>query len=283
MIELISPAKINLILRVLYKRTDGFHEIYSVMQTVSLHDRIEWVWRDSAVTLTADVPGLSCDEDNLIIRAIRSFQCETAIEFGADIQLKKEIPIGGGMGGGSSNAGTVLQFLNRHFGEPVSIRRLGELAAQLGSDVPFFLHRGTALAEGRGEVITPVQPIDRLPLLLINPGFPVPTPMIYRGLNLNLTTPRQPLNIRPASRVDPAWTALVLDHISNDLEPVVVQQYPVIGEALDWLKKNGARRAIVSGSGGTVFGVFESIEQAEEARSAAEYRFQWVRCVETVD
>ena len=207
MIELLSPAKINLILHVLFRRTDGFHEIFSIMQTVSLYDRIAWVWRDSGVSLTADVPGLSCADDNLIVRAIRVFQRETGIEFGAEVELRKAIPIGGGMGGGSSNAGTVLQFLNVHFGEPVSPSRLEDIAAGLGSDVPFFLYRGTALVGGRGAVITPVQSLGRLPLLLINPGFPVPTPMIYGGLNLNLTTPRQPLNIRPASRVDPAWTA----------------------------------------------------------------------------
>lgn len=283
MIELQSPAKINLILQILNKRTDGFHSIYSVMQTVSLYDSISLKLRMRGVTLECDDPSLKCDETNLIIRAVKAFQLNSGINFGIRMYLSKRIPVGGGMGGGSSNAGTILGFLNRHFACPLNNDELLRVAASLGSDVPFFLVKGTAIAEGRGERIRSVPSINALQILLINPGFPVPTAAIYKGLNLSLTTHRDALNIRPASWVDPTWTRFILENITNDLEPTVIQAYPVINEALAFMKRNGAVKAAVSGSGGTVFGVFDCEKLLAETQSKAVNLFPWVRKVETVE
>jgi 4-diphosphocytidyl-2-C-methyl-D-erythritol kinase len=244
-----SPAKINWSLRITGKRADGFHDLETVFQTVSLHD--ELTFRDSdRMSLTCDDPTIPTDETNLVLRAARAVNARpTAIE------LKKRIPAGGGLGGGSSNAATTLMALGAGRDD------LAEIALNLGSDVPFFLVGGTAYATGRGEMLTPIAPMNGIPLLLLLPDERVLTKDAFA----RITRYSQPLGIDAYARGFEVFT--------NDFEEPVFAMLPRLRSLKERLYAAGAQFAAMSGSGSTLFGAFKSAA----ARDGAAALFRDVR------
>jgi 4-diphosphocytidyl-2-C-methyl-D-erythritol kinase len=237
-----SYAKINWSLRITGKRADGFHELETVFQTITLHDDL--VFRDSdTLTLTCDDPTIPVDDTNLVIRAARAVGATAAIE------LRKRIPAGGGLGGGSSNAATTLRALGH--GD------LRDIALSLGSDVPFFLVGGTAYATGRGEKLTPIESMAGIPLLLVLPEERVST----REAFASITHYSEPLG-RDAYRDFSAFT--------NDFEEPVFARISRLRQLKERLYASGARWAQMSGSGSALFGVYENAAARDEAAAAFE-------------
>jgi 4-diphosphocytidyl-2-C-methyl-D-erythritol kinase len=258
----LAPAKLNLTLEILGKRADGYHEIRTLMQPISLYD-ILW-FHPANGNLEVYCPGYPEleREDNLIVRAVRLLEKEIGQTLALRIHLRKRIPLGGGLGGGSSDAATVLINLNRLLGDQVPVERLTVLAAQIGSDVPFFLKRQTALALGRGERILPW---PRFPLwwyVLICPDFPVSTPWAYGRVKLPLTEEKETSNIGSLRE----WGEIPRkDQLKNDLEPGVFPVFPRLGEIKEALFREGCLQALMSGSGSTVFGIWEDQTNAAQA------------------
>ncbi|MCF8723101.1 4-diphosphocytidyl-2-C-methyl-D-erythritol kinase [Nitrospina gracilis] len=261
-----TPAKINLGLFVLGKRDDGFHELETLFQMVSLYDQIELESEDGGVSLDCDAPGIPTDGSNLVVRAAEMLRdsVPAAAGRGCRIRLKKQIPAGAGLGGGSGNAAYVLWALNRLWDLRLDRSALHEFAARLGSDIPFFLSAPQAVGRGRGEVLEPLEPSEKMHIVIIFPRLVVPTGEVYRGLNLELTTPPKTISILQKffSRSDVAGLAA---HLHNDLEPYVLERFPVVKQARDALSALDAEGVLLSGSGSAVFGVFTSREQAEQA------------------
>jgi 4-diphosphocytidyl-2-C-methyl-D-erythritol kinase len=244
-----SLAKINLDLRVLNKRPDGYHNIRTVFQTISLADTIEIAYTPSRLLSidlhsTPDIPG------NLIVKAAESL----AIPGQFQIRLTKRIPMGGGLGGGSSNAASILLAIPVLTDKPVRLERLLDLATQLGSDVPFFLLGGAALGQSRGTDLSPLPDLPSFPTILVSPGIHVSTPEAYRALK----RPERRTNNEQRTTL---WTLETCSprewHAINDFEPVVFPQHRHLKLIKGKLRKAGAALALMSGSGSTVFGIFE--------------------------
>jgi len=242
-----APAKINLSLRVLRRRDDGFHEIESLVCPISLHDTLEISRRESGgLHFTCDDSSLPTDDTNLVVRAAHLFCRTTGHEPHLRIALTKRIPHGAGLGGGSSDAASTLLALDQLFHTQLGLPKLSTLAAELGSDVPLFLHRSAALVRGRGELVEPVAFPHTLPLLLIKPPFGVPTPWAYQRWRDSQEIPGIPY---PAQEC--AWGSLV-----NDLERPVFEKYLFLAHLKRWLLAQPETvGALLSGSGATVFAV----------------------------
>lgn len=250
------PAKVNLVLRVLGRRPDGYHELRTVFQAIDLWDCLE-VGPGEGITLRCDDPGVPADASNLVVRAGGALRAAAGrTDLGAALHLRKGIPVGGGMGGGSSDAAGALLLLARFWGLPVRGGDLLRLAAGLGSDVPFFLTGGTALGTGRGDRIHPLPFAGTRPLLLGVPPFPTSTAAVYAAHAAALTrgTPGVSLPRLSAGnwRKDNEFSAS-----ANDLEATVLERWPELKAFRDALLREGALQASVAGSGSTVFGVFE--------------------------
>jgi len=250
-----SPAKVNLFLRVLGKRADGYHEISTLMQPVSLFDELVIsVSEGEGIAVVSDSVEAPGGEDNLAYKAARVFLQSTAIRRRVEISVKKVIPVGAGLGGGSSDAATVLMALNEMAGIWLPDGALMEMAARLGSDVPFFILKGPALAGGRGEKLKRAY-LPELHYILINPGFHVSTVWVYSSLGL--TNIGENNNLLYSYEV-PASPEGVVEALANDLEAVTSKQYPEISGLKEMLKGAGALGTLMSGSGPTVFGVFRA-------------------------
>jgi 4-diphosphocytidyl-2-C-methyl-D-erythritol kinase len=263
-----SPGKVNLLLNILGKWPDGFHELETVMQPVNLCDRLTFERRGGAVELSCSDAALPVDSRNLVHRAATGFLQTAKISDGVRIHLEKKIPLAAGLGGGSGNAATTLLALNELFSQPLSAAKLGAVAASLGSDVPFFLQDQPALATGRGEKI---QPLDSFPalrgkaFLLIHPGFGIATPWAYQ----NLARFPEVLNGRPGraqkliARLQTGdWRAAGAEFY-NSLEAPALEKYPVLTLFQEFLRANGALAALMSGSGSTTFAIAENQAAAE--------------------
>jgi len=261
-----SLAKINLDLRVLNKRSDGFHELRTIFQTVSLADTIEIEYQPGRTRV--DINSNLNIPDNLIVRAAHSVLKATRSTGRLGFVLKKRIPLGGGLGGGSSNAAAVLLALPCLLRKWVPFEKLMELAAELGSDVPFFLIGGTAAGLGRGTELYPLPDIQNLPGLLITPGIHVSTPDAYLELRRQLTggTPSPIINDFQgvAQRIAGGWPAGEWRPV-NDFESVVFRQHPQLESIKGRLLRAGARPALMSGSGSTLFGIFPNREIRDRA------------------
>ncbi len=263
--QLFAPAKINLSFKILRRREDGFHEIDTLMAPISLGDEltIESDESESGIRFTTDDPTLPAGEDNLVVRAARSFFAEIKEDPRVRIELRKKIPHGAGLGGGSSDAASTLLGLNRLHGERVAPTRLTSLAAALGSDVPFFLAQSAARCRGRGEIVEPMARLPRLSLLLLKPEFRVSTPWAYR----------QWRDSRQLPGVDYApqrWEELVFE---NDLERPVFEKHLFLAHMKTWLREQPeVAAALMSGSGSTTFAVLREDADADElgARAQAE-------------
>jgi 4-diphosphocytidyl-2-C-methyl-D-erythritol kinase len=267
------PAKINLSLRVLGRRADGYHEIETVYQAVDLWDELE---ADVAETLLldCDAPGVPTDGSNLVLRAATALRAAAGrLGAGASLRLRKAIPAGGGMGGGSSNAAGALLLLRRLWRLELPDSELVRIGVSLGSDVPFFLVGGTALGTGRGEEVRPLPFAGERPLVLGFPPFGVPTAEVYRRLSARLTHPGNSVSL---SRLSTHKSREKNDFGSggNDLEAVVFEGWPELQGFRDALLRAGAVRALLSGSGSSVVGIFGDGGEAERAAEALRERFR---------
>ncbi|MCA9320270.1 MAG: 4-(cytidine 5'-diphospho)-2-C-methyl-D-erythritol kinase [Planctomycetes bacterium] len=252
-----AHAKINLWLEVLGRRPDGFHAIETAMVALELHDRVELERVQGASTLTIDDPALPTGEDNLALRALRALETECARSLPARITIQKAIPAGGGLGGGSSDAGAVLRGLNRLYDLDLSAERLEAVAARFGSDTAFFVRQGAAWCTGRGELVEPwAMPRRALPLVLILPDLSVPTPAVFKALRLT-ESPKAGYAIRrPLENGD---VSQLRDRQFNRLESPACALYPEIDRLLTEL---GRERARLSGSGSTIFVLCDDEEDA---------------------
>lgn len=286
-VELKSPCKVNLILNILGKRADGFHELETVMHPVGIHDLLTFERIGTGLELTCDNPQLPTDSRNLVHRAATAFFAETGIQDGVRIRLAKRIPMEAGLGGGSGNAATALLGLNLVFGEPLGAEALQRLAAALGSDVPFFLQSAPALATGRGEEVQSLEPFAALQgfcFLLIHPGFGVSTPWAYKNLA------RFPAALngdkgRAQRLVQSLGSSLekARGDFYNSLEAPVLEKYPLLTIFQEFLLEHGASMALMSGSGSTTFALVEGRNRADQIKEKLEAKFgdtNWVGTVE---
>ncbi len=263
-----TPAKVNLGLWILGKREDGFHELETLFQMVSLYDTITFDTKFEGVALTCNRPEIPTDETNLVMRAVRSLQrlCPEREDLCCAIHLEKTIPSGGGLGGGSGNAAVTLLVLNYLWDLQLTRNQLMPLAAELGSDVPFFLVGPAAIGRGRGEILTELEAGPRFPVLLLTPHLSVSTAEVYKRLNLKLTSTQNNIKILSKIFFQPDITKLGA-HLHNDLEPVVLEGFQEVRAAWEHLQAQNAQGVLVSGSGSTVFGIFSDSRQAEQAHA----------------
>ena len=260
-----TPAKINLGLHIHKKRDDGFHELESLFQMVSWYDEVELEETLENVELFCDTPGIPNDETNLVVKAARLLQNRCPGKCGGvKITLKKNIPSGAGLGGGSGNAAGVLLALNILWNLKIPRDDLISMASELGSDVPFFLMSPCAIGAGKGEILQPVESPISFYILMIYPGFPISTPWVYGNLKLKLTKSENNISILKNFIMRSEFAQLGAA-LYNDLEPVVFKRYPEILEIKDELLNSGAEGALLSGSGSTVFGIFDNPEIAKKA------------------
>ncbi len=274
-LHLKAPAKINWFLTVLRKRKDGYHDIETLMQCIGLYDGLLFSYSDTIeVVSDFDIP----IEDNLIYKAAFLLKKHTSYRKGVKITLQKNIPVSAGLGGGSSDAAYTLSGLNKFWNLSLSKNELSKLGLEIGSDVPFFLNGPSAFVEGRGENVTPVHINSCIVFLLIKPPVPVSTGWAYQNIEkLTKRTVDIKLFCQALNNKDFACLSRMLN---NDLEGVVIKRYPVVQEIKKKLLEKGAIISAMSGSGPTVFGVFESEEKALSA--AKEMGSNWckvVRCV----
>lgn len=280
-LQIRSYAKINWTLDVLFKREDGFHELRTIYQTVSLHDTLVITETNGPIEIVCEDTRVPCDETNLAFKAAALLREVTRTSKGARIEIEKSIPVAAGLGGGSSNAAATLLALIKLWQVEIDERNLLRIAGTLGSDVPFFLMGGTALGVGRGEEVSQIEQVDCEHLLLANPGFAVPTGDAYEKLS-RLTRQEAALNIPFALLAAKGVSGLPLA-ARNDLEETVLAAHPEIAEVKRRLLSLGARHAQMSGSGATVFGVFDNSQTIEQAESEVRAAGYWAQRVRTVD
>lgn len=278
-----SFAKINWTLEILGRRPDGYHELRTILQTIEVHDDLYFAHAEKGIQLGCDNPAVPCDETNLIYRAAASLQALTGCDKGVKVALEKRIPMGAGLGGGSSNAAIALLALCQLWEVEIAPENLFKLGSQLGSDVPFFFFGGTGIGIGRGDEVYPMTDIAAENLLLINPKINVPTPEIYRNLPSELTSEAS-LNKMPLS-LGAAYAYMQSGKLNlrNDLERSALKLYPLIGEIKQRLIELNATQVLMSGSGSTVFAVFESDAARAQAQSTLSENDWWCAPTRTLN
>ncbi len=251
-----SFAKINIGLRVVNRREDGFHNLESIFQEVSLADEIRIRKQNKGVTIHCNDSTIPTNDKNLCYRAYQILLENNYLDSGVEIQINKRIPAGSGLGGGSSNAATCLKALNSLFELKLSISQLLRLSAQIGSDVPFFIVGGTAMVKGRGEVVIPISFLTNYQILIVFPHIHISTGYIYKNFEMGLTAYQQ--NLKFDAVIKEVNTLADLNHLFfNDLENVVLRFFPELVEIKNKLKESGAEFISLSGSGSAVFGIFD--------------------------
>lgn len=256
-----SYGKINLGLDVLYKREDNYHEINTIMQQISLSDTLIMREIKEGIELDCNNKELPLDSTNLVYHAWKKIQEKTGINRGIQINIHKRIPIAAGLAGGSSNAAAVLKGLNELWNVGLSEKELREIGVEIGADVPYCIMGGTALAEGIGEKLTKLRPFRGKNLLLINPGIGVSTAEVYNSLRVG-KQPRMDIK-RIISSIEKDDIKSVAESITNIMEEVVIERNPIISEIKKDMLKYGALGSLMSGSGPTVFGLFDDLAQLE--------------------
>ena len=262
-VTLKAPAKVNYLLDVIRRRPDGYHDLRMIMQRVNLCDDIAITLTDSdEISVTCGKNGVPDGPGNIAWKAARTMLDLAGTGTGAKISITKNIPVAAGLGGGSSDAATVLMGMNQLLELNLSDQRLMEIGVKLGADVPFFIFQKTALAEGIGEQLKTMPAMPKVWVLLVNPGVHVSTAWVYKNLKLT--------NNRELATIPEFFSSIedVCSIFSNDLETVTIPSFPVIAEIKSSMLKSGASAAMMSGSGPTVFGLFKNEESAK--RSAAE-------------
>lgn len=258
-------AKINLGLDVIRRREDGYHEVKMIMQTIRLYDRIVMrKRREPKIQVKTNLFYLPENENNLVYKAAKLLIEEFKIQQGVQIDLQKFIPVAAGMAGGSSDAAAVLYGMNRMFHLGLSLEELMERGVKIGADVPYCLMRGTALAEGIGEQLTKLSPVPQCKILIAKPAISVSTKFVYENLKLDENTVHPDIDLL-IQDIETKNLASLAAHMGNVLESVTIPNYPVIAQIKEQMIKDGALNAMMSGSGPTVFGIFDDKEKAEVA------------------
>jgi 4-diphosphocytidyl-2-C-methyl-D-erythritol kinase len=275
-LELLAPAKINLFLHVIGRRPDGYHELRSLMCCIDLYDRLSLQFgtsQNEIVCMHADVPE---DGTNLVIKAVVLFNQALRKQtlhrpVNVSVVLTKGIPVGAGLGGGSSDAAAVLKGLNQYHGFPFDQARIQALALELGADVPFFIQGRPALAAGIGEKLTPCTGLAAMDVVVVYPGFGFSTARIFNNLNLALTKSKKKLRYFPFNK----GTFSATHHLRNDLEAGVGDQFAVIENIKAALLDQGALGSLMTGSGSAVFGLFADKVGALKAKAALDRHGDW--------
>lgn len=263
--KLRAYAKINLGLDVLRRREDGYHDVKMIMQTIQMYDMLEMEKSEQpGIHLTTNLSYIPVNENNLVYKAVKLLMDQYRIEEGITISLNKFIPVAAGMAGGSSDAAAALVGVNRMFQLGLTRQHLMELGVKIGADVPYCVMRGTALAEGIGEKLTALPPMPQCYVLIGKPGISVSTKFVYTNLNLGPDTHHPDINGMIQALQDGDLYGIT-DRMENVLESVTIPAYPVIETIKDHMKAHGAVNAMMSGSGPTVFGIFDDKEKAEYA------------------
>ncbi len=274
------PAKINLSLRVLGKRPDGYHELRTVFQAIELHDTLEARPDDRLRLEVEGASGLSAGPDNLVVRAAEELRGSFGVRAGASMRLFKRIPVGGGLGGGSSDAAAALLVLERLWEvHPTAEERLA-IARRLGADVAFFLHGGRALGTGRGDHLSAIETDEQLAVIVGVPPFGLATAEVFAGWSARLTPRGKDVSVPRLSETCGNGIGNVTMS-GNDLEAIAFSDWPVLRRFRDELRDNGAERALLSGSGSSVFGVFDTRDRLDRAARVLEARFPDWRVVKT--
>ncbi|MGZ6291803.1 MAG: 4-(cytidine 5'-diphospho)-2-C-methyl-D-erythritol kinase [Syntrophales bacterium] len=265
MISKLAPAKVNLYLRVLGKRSDGFHDISTLMQRISLYDELIFTRTDHGIRLSCPGSTIPEDNNNIVYRAADALLSRLPHPPGIHITIRKRIPVGAGLGGGSSNAATALVTLNELMDFHYNTDDLMKIGAKLGADVPFFIFGRTAWASGIGDRLRTAENIPPLWFVLINPGFEISTKAVYESLNLRLTKRVVNYKCPVLCTVDE-----IVKGLHNDLELVTLVLHPILRYFKNILVQNGALGALMSGSGPTVMGIFMDEEGAIAAKKDIE-------------
>ena len=258
-------AKINLGLDILRKREDGYHEVRMIMQTIQMYDVLEMKKvKKPGISLSVNYPYIPSDERNLVYKAAKLLMDEFQIKEGVDIRLEKFIPVAAGMAGGSSDAAAAMVGINHLFKLGLSEKDLMDRAVNIGADVPYCIMRGTALAEGIGEKLTRIAQVPDCYVLIGKPGIGVSTKTAYESLQLDKIQSHPDIDgmIRD---IENGNLLAMTDKMGNVFESGIIGKYPVIGEIKDLMEANGALKAMMSGSGPTVFGIFDDREKMEAA------------------
>lgn len=267
-ISLKALAKINLGLDVVRRREDGYHEVRMIMQTIQLYDRLDIKrTQEPGIQIQTNLSFLPVNENNLIYKAAKLLMDEFSITDGVSVKLDKRIPVAAGMAGGSTDAAAMLIGVNRLFSLGLTKRELMERGVQIGADVPYCIMRGTALAEGIGEALSPLPPMVKCPVLIAKPSISVSTKFVYQNLKLDDTTIHPDID-RLIDDIKAKNLHDIAAHMGNVLETVTIPNYPVIDEIKKHMLSNGAVGAMMSGSGPTVFGLFDDEDTAKKAYKA---------------
>ena len=259
-----AHAKINLSLDVLGKRDDGYHTLQMIMQTIQLHDTISIHEIPDGVEIMCEAPYVPNNSSNIAYKAAQAILEKYKIKAGVRLEITKRIPVAAGLAGGSTDAAAVLKGMNELFGLGIDINELMAIGKTIGADVPYCIMGGTALAEGIGEKLTPLSGLGNIPVLLVKPRIGVSTAWVYKNLNLENVgeRPNTPLLISAIAEGD---TKTLAANMKNVLESVTQKKYPIIEAIKRELLKLGATGSMMSGSGPTVFGIFEDADKAEYA------------------
>lgn len=264
-VKVTAPAKINLGLCIHKKRDDGYHEIKTLFQAVNLYDTLEMNPKSKGIELLVEGEAIPTDKKNIVWKAAQLFLSRLDSPAGVQILLKKRIPVAAGLGGGSSDAAATLKGLTRLFNLPLPHKNLLEMGKQLGADVPFFLFGNSALGEGIGTRLTSTPALSKAWVVIANPGFPISTKWTYSNISIDLLLTKKTDHINML-RLFLGKNDLpkIGRHLHNDLEAVVIRRYPVINELKKRLISGGALGAVMSGSGASVFGIFNDRLLAEQ-------------------
>jgi len=269
--NLLSPAKINLFLQITGKRQNGYHDLFTLMCCISLYDTVSLSFGAKYTTVSCSDPEVPEDESNLAVRAANLFFKTVHKNEHVKIGLEKQIPVAAGLGGGSSNAASVLLGLNRYYGRPLPQDKLISIGLSIGADIPFFIFGKPATASGIGEKLEAYEGLKLFQILLVCPKFAVSTKEIYKNLNLELTKCNKKLKyiVFKKKAFD------IEKHLCNDLEEVTASICPDVNKAKEVLLSHGAIGALMSGSGPAVFGIFPDFDKAQIAYNSILNKYNW--------
>lgn len=261
-----SNAKINLGLKIVGKREDGYHNLETIFQEISLCDWIE-IEKSDVLSMTCSLENLDCGETNLCVRAVRKLELFFGKNFPVKIHLEKIVPIGAGLGGGSSNAAIILKAVAEIYQLKISLANLKKIALSLGADVPFFIEGKSAFGSGTGEILREIELPKNYFLGIVHPNFQVSTAWAYSKIKINLTDKSSFFKFVLPKFENKFWKNFLFE-IENDFEPIVENEFPIILEVKKTLTDLGAIKTLLSGSGSAVFGVFENSDFAEKFKSS---------------
>lgn len=271
-----APAKLNLRLDVLKKRSDGYHDLLMLMVCLNLYDEIEFKIVERGILVTCDDKAVPEGEGNIVYRAVKEILAYSSRNVGVEVHIRKRIPVAAGMGGGSSNAAAVIKGLNQLLKLKLPREKLMIIGAKIGADIPFFIFESPAIATGIGTELVKVKKIPKMSFLVVNPGIQVPTAWVYKNLKLNGTNGHTNGNgaSKKLSELPQIYNTKrdVLKVLNNDLEEFTSKEYPVISEIKKLLMSHGAMGSQMTGSGPTVFGLYADKATLEKALPKVEAR-----------